>query len=709
MSRVSRKNARNPALRVAIPERVQARPADRRPWRLGAAGALVLVYAAPLLWPPGPAPWVPDVHAPLLARLFPGVPPLWVAVRLASLCGAAVLLAGAGLRGLPPPFRAAAVLPAPARADVRLPALAVATLQAAYAPWARTLGPAGQVAYLLALAVPPLLLAVPVAVRWRPSALRRALPLGLAIVAWAAICLAVDGDAPRVAHAVDGWRGIVDIHRFVARGKNLLADLLDPELPGLGAALLVFLGLPLFQAGALPLTNGWMTVFQVLSLAGCATGVALLARRLVGPGVALVAVTVFLFSPYIRFVTLVPGPFLAGPIYATGIALCALAASRRRSEAALVALGAVSGVALTFPGVVPVAGLFVAATLWHLRRDWRRVWVGLAGGLAAFAAVVVPAMPEVLTPGHMGQHLGGHGVVALLEPALLGQLPVGAFSEARAVQVSRPLDIVAGAALLPFANPRTAIRLWGDAIFDPIGAVLVAVGLVVCLRAARRSPGARWLLLFSLAALCPAFVSPVDRVDIVHAVTIPVPVALLAAVGFAAVRRQIDWGRWRRGLATGVAIAIAIGGTLLFDVVNPRILAASSMGILFRVLPADAADRVVVLDYPPEHGIDVRWLFTGAMTALGGPRPVGYLAYGGGALPAEGLAADGRDIVVWSPGLEQDLGVRDAVCAAWPGAALLEIWDRTGLSRVHAAFRDGAAWQPAAARWRREECPQAAG
>ena len=105
-----------------------------------------------------------------------------------------------------------------------------------------------------------------------------------------------------------------------------------------------------------------------------------------------IAVAVFLFSPFTRFVTFLPGPFLVGPLYAVALALLTLVAARRRSEAALAALGAVAGLGLTFPGVVPTVGFFGIVTVGCLLGDWRRMWAGAVAGLASFAAVVLPLL-----------------------------------------------------------------------------------------------------------------------------------------------------------------------------------------------------------------------------------------------------------------------------------------------------------------------------
>jgi hypothetical protein len=227
---------------------------------------------------------------------------------------------------------------------------------------------------------------------------------------------------------------------------------------------------------------------------------------------------------------------------------------------------------------------------------------------------------------------------------------------------------------------------------------LIAVGLAACIRAARHSSAAKVLLLFFAVALAPAFASPVDVVDIVHAVTLPVPAALLAAAGFAVIARQL--GTTHRSRVAAVAtIAICVGGTLLFDVVNPRILPASSFGIMFSVLEPTEANRVVVVVYGPGFVRPTRTLFWGPITAFAGPRPVGYLEYDGGPLPD--LPAEGKDLLFWSHGYDLDMDVASAICARWPAATFYEIWDLARQGRVHAARVGGAPWQPRRAdgRW----------
>ncbi len=311
----------------------------------------------------------------------------------------------------------------------------------------------------------------------------------------------------------------------------------------------------------------------------------------------------------------------------------------------------------------------------------------------------------MLDPAELAAHFRWDGLIAIIDAGLLGQLPVGTTPAAFEGVVPRPFDVVVAALLAPFAHPRIGIRLWGDALFDPLGGALIAVGIAGCLVSLRRSPAAPVLLLFLLAALAPAFVSPVDVVDVVHAVALPVPVALLAAAGFEAARGRLALGRGQ-GPALVVAAVVALGGSALFDVVNPRILSASSFGIMFDVLRPEDADRVVVVSYGPRFFRPTKTLYAGPITAFAGPRPVGYLEWDEAELPAEGFAHEGKNLLFWSRGFDREFAVREAVCRRWPAATFFEIVDRAGLGRAYAARLGGAPWEPrdAEGRWRRWDC-----
>jgi hypothetical protein len=683
---------------------------------------LLLVYAVPFFWPPAPGKLadVPAKDAALLERIFPGVPTLWVAVRLLALALGATLLSSAG--EVPRRFRARPVTGATlASGRRRVLALVAAVLLAATAPFAASLGPGAQMAYLVALFTPAILLrtwarrAEPRRSRWW----LRSLPVAVVIVVWVALRLASDLNSPLVANVVDGWRGVVAMTTFVDQRRNVLTDLFEADLPGLGALPFVLQGVPLFEAGIAVPTFRCVQVLQILWVAATAAGVAALARLLFGRGAGVIAAATLLFAPYTRFVSIFPGPFLAGPLYGVGIGLCAVAACRWRSEAALAALGAMSGIAVTLPGAIPVAAFLVVVTAWCLRREWWRLWAGWGAGGAAFAAVVVPALPNVLTPERMAVHFRWDGVVTLIDAALMGQLPIRTFTAFRSWVVPRPPDIVIGALLAPFAHPRIAIRLWGDTLFDPLGAALTAIGIVTCVRTVRSSRAAGVLLLAFLAALSPAFSSPVNVVDITHAVVVPAAVALLASAGFVVVRRGLVPAGWRRRASFVAAATICIGGTVLVELVNPRILNASSLGIMFRVVRSDAFDRVVVLGYPkelapgagwayvPKHlQPDAKWLYMKVIADLAGPRPVAFLEYGGDDGALSELVAGGKDLFFWSPGFDRDFPVTDSVCGHWPDATVFEIWDDAHLGRVYAARVGTREWSPTAPRehWSSRAC-----
>jgi hypothetical protein len=155
-----------------------------------------------------------------------------------------------------------------------------------------------------------------------------------------------------------------------------------------------------------------------------------------------------------------------------------------------------------------------------------------------------------------------------------------------------------------------------------------------------------------------------------------------------------------------VTVAVAVGGTVLFDVVTPRIISASSAGIMFEaVLPA-ALDRVVLVDYDPRVIPNAANLYQDTIARWGGARPVAHLAYEGGRFPRRDLPAEGRDLLVWSYALDRDYELGDAICRRWPTATIYEIWDPARLGRAYAARIGDVPWTPdvAAARWSSWDC-----
>jgi hypothetical protein len=274
---------------------------------------------------------------------------------------------------------------------------------------------------------------------------------------------------------------------------------------------------------------------------------------------------------------------------------------------------------------------------------------------------------------------------------------------------------VAGALLAPFVARRTMLRQWGDTVLEPIAAALVAVGLAVCLRHARASPASLGLLLLFGATIAPAFISSYDRPSLLRAHGAPLPLALLAAVGFAAVRTAGPWrgARRRAGLAT--AVAIGASGLLLFDVVTPRLLRASSVGLVARAIAHGEPGTIAMLTaYRFREGVSVEkhlsvdWLLNShdylpQILRAGPRRPVSTVFV---EALERGDADAARDTLFWTPALEYTAGLADRLCALWPAAAVYTIEDGAGLSRVHALRPRGDDWQPAVRpdRWRMTPC-----
>lgn len=163
--------------------------------RLVAAGVLIALYALPLFWPPGPCLPLPAPDDGTMARLFPGVPALWVVGRLAALALAAALLSDVPVSAWRDPFRRATASDRAPRTAFRLAALAVAIAQALAAPWAARLGSAGQTAYVAMLFAPAALLALERAgtrSALTPRTRRGALATAAVILVWTAARLVSD-------------------------------------------------------------------------------------------------------------------------------------------------------------------------------------------------------------------------------------------------------------------------------------------------------------------------------------------------------------------------------------------------------------------------------------------------------------------------------------------------------------------------------------
>lgn len=673
----------------------------RRTFALMAAFALLAVYAVPAFAPPSPMPPAPPpADAALLARLFPGVPASWVLLRLAALALGAGLAAWAVAR--PPPVRAPGFDASPVGPAAEVPvrfagaALAIAGAHALLALGASRLSRTGQLAHLLLLAIPPLILAIG---QRRSAGVRRlpVFPRGPVVVAamlaagWFAYRFSLAWHSPRVADAIDLWHSFGWLTDAVSNERNLL---LATGQPGVGNAYMLLLGAPLLGPDGFAMSLGWVQIAHAGWLFAATVGFAALAAALLERTAAVVATATFLASPFVLLMPYSPSPF--GIFLALGIASLLLLVALRAtgSPAALAALGAVAGLGTTTAYLYPwvlVAALAGAAIAWTRRPRLSGVACGTA--LLVFFAAAWPGLPGVAELHEMSaDYVERQGQWASLESMLLGQrspfAPVVVDGEVTPIWVSGRrawMDVPIGSLLAPFAVPRSAFRLWGDALFDPLGAALAAVGLASCAFSIRRSPGARLLLALLVVAILPAsLASAYDRASLTRNLLLPVPIALLAGAGFGLLRRTLGIDHRPRLVTAAAVVAILTSGALLFDGVNPRILPASSLGLSVEAIGATPpAGGATLLDYGRPQTLD--WLHTDRIGRFLPRHPIATRVYEGPRSLYTDSGSLAGEILLWSPALERDEQVARVLCERWPRTVLFEFVDRAGLSRALAA------------------------
>ncbi len=681
----------------------------------------ILVYALPLFWPPL-TPAIP-VSAALnpVARLFPQVPAWWTLGRLVALALGVTLIASA----TPTPVLGARLLHAPAarpwtRPWVRYAALLAAAMHAAGLLRLSVLPPVAQTLYMLWFLVPAGLLAwgsAPAALDTRSRDMRlrsTAWPVGVIIVVWFALRLAASWHAPRAADIVDSWRTFGGLVQLASSQRNFLTASMDPELPGVNATPLFFQGLPLLQMTAHAPSLTWVQVANASWLALTGAMVARLAAVLVGPSVSPVATAVFLFSPFSLFAQLTPTVAFIGPLSVAALGFLLVEFWRSGSPAILVLLGGVAGITSTYPAFVPATGLTLLLAAWRCRTRPRTAPLVVLTALMTYLAMLGQGVPSPDAVRKMlQQYATSHFPMAIAELALHGQLSPTTANWLDAAAPQR-WAIPAAVLLFPFVTVRQPLFLWGDTSFEPLSAGLFAVGLITC---ARRRGGwvTPFLLAFTAATLAPGCISSYDRLAPLRVAGAPVPLAVLAAVGFASIQRTLSSAAARRWATPIVVVSIAVSGIVLFDVVNPRILPASALGLLVRsVEPADLS-RVALLTAhgrPQEENVDLRqrhweldWLrvhhpYIDEIVRCVPKHPIAIVPVDRSDILA------GYDVLSWSPALEETANVSEHICTTWPNAELYTITDAAGLSRVYAARPRGPGWRPALpqARWTTVRC-----
>jgi hypothetical protein len=688
---------------------------------------LLLAYVLPVFAPPPTRPLAPPTHeSSLLSWMYPDLPAWWVVGRLLALFAGAALFAALNDRPLvraPWAERPAASPPGepPARAWT-VAALLAAALHAACLPWVSALSPAGQALYMLWLLVPGLLLIGGSRLGGRrrgPGPARpRSAPIwtvaGL-IAFWLVCRTLVSYHAPRAGDAIDMWRTFGHLTTMWREGGNFLVEAPGKQLPGVNSISLFLQGSSLLRLLPDPPTLLWVQTAHALWLAVCAGVLALLTGHAVGRAAAPVAVAAFLFSPYLLVAQLTPTPYALASAFMAFLLLTATTFVRTGSLPALAFLGSAAGIAVANPATAPATALVVLMVAWRWRHGRHLPpAVTLTAGLTLVAILATSVPGPATIQALAAQYSAPRVPWASAELVLAGQ--VAPVIPDTFVGLEGPaVATVAGALLAPFVARRTMLRQWGDTVLEPIAAALVAVGLAVCLRHARASPASLGLLLLFGATIAPAFISSYDRPSLLRAHGAPLPLALLAAVGFAAVRTAGPWrgARRRAGLAT--AVAIGASGLLLFDVVTPRLLRASSVGLVARAIAHGEPGTIAMLTaYRFREGVSVEkhlsvdWLLNShdylpQILRAGPRRPVSTVFV---EALERGDADAARDTLFWTPALEYTAGLADRLCALWPAAAVYTIEDGAGLSRVHALRPRGDDWQPAVRpdRWRMTPC-----
>lgn len=646
--------------------------------------ALLAAYALPLYWPPaGAALLVPTPDTPLLARLFPGVPAWWIISRLVCLALAAALLPRLALPA-PTAFTPDAAAPQP---PALRNAMAAAAIVACAGFFVSSFNRPLQLLYIAALFLPTVILLLDER-RQRSSPVasnRRALAsIAVVVLLWLVIRVPMALHSPRIASAVDMTASFDAVGRAAAADVNVINGAVQSG--GITALHLVLDGAGILGWSGIPVTIAAVQWIHLFWAAAAAFAVGLVAWRLAGAAAATVATAAFLFSPYILATSYYVAAVYLGSLFAAVALLLYLQVADRGSNAMLVLLGAIGGIAVTHPGLGPIPlGLFALALL-SMWRQPRRAYVPLLAALLVFAAAALPALPATRNfDAILNTMTSGRIAWSALEAGLFGQVATHLVDFGSRIGQPGPFDVQLAALLTPVAIPRTAVRLLGDIIADPLSATLSVLGIAACLRWCRSDTRARGLLALLALALLPLFASTYDRPSITRAFVLPLPLALLAALGCDQLRRLLRLDP--RLLAGGMTAAVAISGLMIFDVVNPRILPAAATTIAVEALSRTSPQprTALILSHPQWDQEEVQTYANIPASPLAARPFTGPEAL----QPAD---EPEPDVVLWSPGLEESRAVAAAICARWPQASLYAFFDATHSSRVFAALPRGGTW-----------------
>lgn len=678
--------------------------------RLTLGFLLAAAYSASLCFPPpAMAPVPPDPSAPLLVRVFPGVPVALISLRLAALAIAAVLVAlgpaadFSWLRAFhqtdtsDPPHTSGAQL-------LRATALVSAIAYVVAATRAATFTRPQQLLYLALFPLPSLILAAAAATESLPAPRRGVrthlwllFALTLLVAAYETWRLRLAWHSPLIASITDARPFLELLEQIRQPAHNLVVGAFRP---GVSSLLVAVSGLWILEALAIPTSAHAVQIMQVIhvSVVGWMIGWIVLRQQL--GATALVVVAAILASPWMLSMPLFVTPQVPTCLVFLLILASLEAVHARRSEVGLACFGTVLGLTAHQPGLLPMLAL--ALTLLGLSRYSGRKLPGWGAAIGAlmFLATGLPALPglrQVLsglrTYGSTGQMWVG------MEAAFFGQVDPWLIDfQGRGNSPAHLANAVA-VALAPVAAPRTALRLIGDTLFDPITSVLIVMGLVTCLRRCRASGVARLGLILFVFTLLPAAISSYDRPSMTRTISFAASATLMAGLGFEFLRRRFpeNQGPLVAGLA---CIGILGAGTYQFDRVNPRILARSAITIALETI--QSTDRPPRATWIRAEGFDAMdaTLFVPAINPNVSITTCGALA------PPTGDEATSAPLLFWPPGVEDRCNLGAVLCRRNPSTRLFEIHDAAGAARVFAAWRDGDAWTPALSRdrWRELDC-----
>lgn len=656
----------------------------------GAAGVALVAGNALLTLMPPPAVLLlpPHLDASLLDRLFPGVPGTWVAARLAIV--AALVVLGVVLERKVPSRHsgnAACDRPWAAGARAQQVALAAAALQVVVAPWVSVLSRGGQLVYIAWLAVPALALALLDRDRARPS-LRAGLRIewlavGGLVLTWVLLRVPNLWHAPLIATPADSTMPFEGAQLVLDPAFDLLTG---QQRPGFTSLLTVLQGPILMGMTAAELTPRFLQTFQVFWTLVCAVLIAWLAATLFGRRLAPVAAATYLFAPLTAATTLLLGGIFIGTLFPALLLISLVRSARDHRPWALVAFGTLVGVSTTHPSLPLLALVACVALAWSLRRN-PPPFALMATAVLTLLAAALPGVPSFATLTLMTESYSRSSQMwAGIEAAGFGLVPTAAAEFQIGLGDPGRWDLVLGTLLSPWATPRTAFRLWGDVMFEPIAAGFFAIGVGAALVRLRQARIATWLLLLFVASAIPGFISSYDRPSLVRPVCMLIIFALLAALGYGRIAVSLQRGRWS---ALVCSLAILGSGSWLFDVVQPRILARSSVSIAIAAI--DEADECRPATFlRPAHGDvqQVEFFATRVPRCPSDSAPVE---------PPDSRWLAGLDrpgVLFWSPGLEEQSAVAQRICAVHPDARLWTIRDPAGLGRVFAATKPATRWSP---------------